>query len=119
MRRMPLINRGTWARSAAVDEVVNRFLRVPFVGGRRQVLSLGAGMDTRAFRMATASSQQGDALRLPRPFDWSTWRPTHVMISTTSLVGQGMDPATWAPGPVAYFEVDLPEVIMNKRRAIR
>jgi len=53
-RRPPLINIGTHARTWAVDELVDQFLRSEkpeSEGGQVQVLSLGAGTDTRFWRM--------------------------------------------------------------------
>ncbi|GAA5823863.1 hypothetical protein JCM11251_003323 [Rhodosporidiobolus azoricus] len=51
-RRPPLINIGTHARTFAVDELVEQFLLQAGQGdGRCQVLSLGAGTDTRFWRM--------------------------------------------------------------------
>ncbi|GAA5915756.1 hypothetical protein JCM6882_003846 [Rhodosporidiobolus microsporus] len=53
-KRPPLINIGTHARTWAVDELVEQFLsRVAGAagGGQVQVLSLGAGTDTRFWRM--------------------------------------------------------------------
>lgn len=46
-RKPPLINVGTHHRSVAVDMLVERFLEQ----GGRQVLSLGAGSDTRFWRL--------------------------------------------------------------------
>lgn len=53
-RRPPLINIGTHARTWAVDELVQQFLSRAGGGDRQgevQVLSLGAGTDTRFWRM--------------------------------------------------------------------
>jgi len=52
-RRPPLINIGTHARTWAVDELVEQFLRSGGTRGKGplQVLSLGAGTDTRYWRM--------------------------------------------------------------------
>ncbi|QIW96316.1 hypothetical protein AMS68_001834 [Peltaster fructicola] len=48
-RRYPLINRGTYVRTEALDRLVFHFLRS--TSTRRQVISLGAGSDTRYFRL--------------------------------------------------------------------
>lgn len=53
-RRPPLINIGTHARTWAVDELVDQFVRSEKPesdGGKVQVLNLGAGTDTRFWRM--------------------------------------------------------------------
>lgn len=49
-KRYPIINRGTHVRTEAIDKLVSRFLeRDP--RQRKQIISLGAGSDTRFFRM--------------------------------------------------------------------
>ncbi|KAI9749781.1 MAG: carboxy methyl transferase for protein phosphatase 2A [Lichina confinis] len=61
-RKLPIINRGTFVRSHAIDSLVHRFLqdgneasttpplhRTP----KRQIVSLGAGSDTRWFRLVS------------------------------------------------------------------
>jgi [phosphatase 2A protein]-leucine-carboxy methyltransferase len=51
-KRPALINIGTHARTWAVDQLVEQFLTASaFKGKGRQVLSLGAGTDTRYWRM--------------------------------------------------------------------
>ena len=55
-RRLPLMNRGTYARTSAIDRLVEDFLDTAHTpqlscGRRRQVVSLGAGSDTRFFRL--------------------------------------------------------------------
>ena len=49
-RRYPIINRGTYVRTTAVDQLVRRFLQAA-PSGRRQIISLGAGSDTRPLRL--------------------------------------------------------------------
>ncbi|KAF7587778.1 carboxy methyl transferase for protein phosphatase 2A [Aspergillus hancockii] len=49
-RRLPIINRGTYVRTTAIDRLVAKFLkREP--QQKKQIISLGAGTDTRAFRL--------------------------------------------------------------------
>lgn len=55
-RRLPIINRGTYARTAALDRLVDKFLDG---GGERQIVSLGAGTDTRAFRLFARGDTNG------------------------------------------------------------
>ncbi|KAI9171153.1 LOW QUALITY PROTEIN: Leucine carboxyl methyltransferase 1 [Paramyrothecium foliicola] len=54
-RRFPIINRGTYTRTAALDALVNAFLAgAPGKDAhiqQRQIVSLGAGTDTRPFRV--------------------------------------------------------------------
>lgn len=54
-RRPPLINIGTHARTLGVDELVMRFLKGPGKKGG-QIVSLGAGSDTRFWRLMVSST---------------------------------------------------------------
>lgn len=62
-RRMPIINRGYYARVAAVETLVSRFLASdgsPSDGSsKKQVVILGAGLDTMFFRLKEADKLQG------------------------------------------------------------
>lgn len=49
-KRYPIINRGTYVRTAAIDRFVIQFLDAA-PGERKQIVSLGAGSDTRFFRL--------------------------------------------------------------------
>ncbi|CAO0795251.1 unnamed protein product [Mucor circinelloides] len=48
-RRSPIINRGTFIRSYAIDSIVSQFLNMP--GPKKQIVALGAGFDTRYFNI--------------------------------------------------------------------
>ncbi|KAG9235160.1 S-adenosyl-L-methionine-dependent methyltransferase [Amylocarpus encephaloides] len=55
-RRQPIINRGTYARTTALDILINAFLSheplsTDDITPTRQIISLGAGTDTRYFRL--------------------------------------------------------------------
>lgn len=50
-RRFPLINRGTYTRTTAIDELVVQFLKGVPTGQKKQIVSLGAGSDTRYWRL--------------------------------------------------------------------
>ncbi|KAH8698599.1 leucine carboxyl methyltransferase superfamily protein [Talaromyces proteolyticus] len=52
-RRFPIINRGTYVRTTAIDELVDRFLghADDQHATKKQIISLGAGSDTRIFRI--------------------------------------------------------------------
>ncbi|KAK1964268.1 leucine carboxyl methyltransferase [Colletotrichum sublineola] len=54
-RRLPIINRGTYTRTVALDNLINSFLDDPDGtqpgSKQRQIISLGAGTDTRPFRL--------------------------------------------------------------------
>ncbi|KAK3353459.1 S-adenosyl-L-methionine-dependent methyltransferase [Lasiosphaeria hispida] len=54
-RRLPIINRGTYTRTTAVDAIVNHFL-ASTTNQRRQIVSLGAGTDTRALRLFSSNT---------------------------------------------------------------
>lgn len=49
-RRYPIINRGTYVRTKAIDRLVTLFLDAK-PNQRKQIISLGAGSDTRFFRL--------------------------------------------------------------------
>ncbi|KAH8597171.1 S-adenosyl-L-methionine-dependent methyltransferase [Bisporella sp. PMI_857] len=53
-RRLPIINRGTYTRTTAIDSLVESFLSGSDTKGGdqfKQIISLGAGTDTRYFRL--------------------------------------------------------------------
>ncbi|GAB1319078.1 carboxy methyl transferase for protein phosphatase 2A [Madurella fahalii] len=50
-RRLPIINRGTYTRTTAIDTLVDRFLATTNPDEPRQIVSLGAGTDTRSLRL--------------------------------------------------------------------
>lgn len=52
--RPPVINIGTFLRTWSIDRLVNAFLAGE---GQRQIVSLGAGTDTRFFRIASNATQ--------------------------------------------------------------
>ncbi|KAI9888466.1 MAG: carboxy methyl transferase for protein phosphatase 2A [Vezdaea aestivalis] len=55
-RRFPIINRGTFVRTDCIDKLVNLFLTSPSNSSEpKQILSLGAGTDTRYFRLRNAN----------------------------------------------------------------
>ena len=49
-RRFPIINRGTYVRTRAIDNLVDLFLS-NLLSVKKQIISLGAGSDTRFFRI--------------------------------------------------------------------
>ncbi|KAF2656007.1 leucine carboxyl methyltransferase 1 [Lophiostoma macrostomum CBS 122681] len=49
-RRLPLLNRGTYVRTSAIDLLVDKFLNTS-PDTPKQIVSLGAGTDTRYFRL--------------------------------------------------------------------
>ncbi|PLB34130.1 protein C-terminal leucine carboxyl O-methyltransferase ppm1 [Aspergillus candidus] len=55
-RRLPIINRGTYVRTTVIDTLVRRFLDGVPATSRKQIISLGAGTDTRIFRLLSSAS---------------------------------------------------------------
>ncbi|KAK1775067.1 leucine carboxyl methyltransferase [Copromyces sp. CBS 386.78] len=56
-RRLPIINRGTYARTTAIDKLVDKFLDdTESSADGRQIVSLGAGTDTRSLRLFSPSA---------------------------------------------------------------
>ncbi|CAJ2514199.1 Uu.00g023180.m01.CDS01 [Anthostomella pinea] len=58
VRRLPIINRGTYTRTAALDRLIAAFLS-GCEGQERQIISLGAGTDTRCFKLLSQPLQAG------------------------------------------------------------
>ncbi|KAH6643687.1 S-adenosyl-L-methionine-dependent methyltransferase [Boeremia exigua] len=52
-RRLPLLNRGSYVRTSAIDLLVTKFL-LTHPSSTKQIVSLGAGTDTRFFRLLDA-----------------------------------------------------------------
>ncbi|PQE31324.1 leucine carboxyl methyltransferase 1 protein [Rutstroemia sp. NJR-2017a WRK4] len=59
-RRLPIINRGTYSRTTALDLLVDAFLSKPdeCPTVTKQIISLGAGTDTRYFRLRARNGHQ-------------------------------------------------------------
>ncbi|PSR80448.1 S-adenosyl-L-methionine-dependent methyltransferase [Coniella lustricola] len=62
-RRLPIINRGTYTRTMALDRLIDSFLDVSDVSEGasppvRQIVSLGAGTDTRCFRIFSRKNRR-------------------------------------------------------------
>ncbi|RKF57264.1 Leucine carboxyl methyltransferase 1 [Erysiphe neolycopersici] len=51
IRRLPIINRGTYTRTFALDTLIDSFLSSGECRKQKQIISLGAGTDTRYFRL--------------------------------------------------------------------
>jgi [phosphatase 2A protein]-leucine-carboxy methyltransferase len=54
-KRYPIINRGTYVRTTAIDQLVLRFLKTN-PSQPKQIISLGAGSDTRFFRLCAGQT---------------------------------------------------------------
>jgi tRNA wybutosine-synthesizing protein 4 len=117
-RRSPLINRGYFARVAAVDLILQRFVATcrRTGDGRSQVISLGAGMDTTFFRLYAAaflSSQTngggGGGGSGGSSSSSSQQQHQHSHSQPSSLSGV----------PTVYFEVDFADVTAKKASIVR
>lgn len=60
-RKPPLINRGTFLRTVAVDAACEQFLNASSSRDGRQIVSLGAGFDTRFFRLVASAESSSSA----------------------------------------------------------
>ena len=91
IRRSPLINRGYYARVAAVDTMLHRFISIArrTGDGRAQVVNLGAGMDTTFFRCYAELALSGGG------------------------VGGGASPPADPPA-LLWMDVDFPEITARK-----
>lgn len=59
--RPPLINVGTYVRSEGIDSLVNQWLALSRQEGKKcQIVSLGAGSDSRFWRIAVGVSSRGN-----------------------------------------------------------
>ncbi|KAI1211048.1 leucine carboxyl methyltransferase [Annulohypoxylon truncatum] len=58
VRRLPIINRGTYTRTTALDRLISSFL-AGTATRERQIISLGAGTDTRCFKLFSQPHQAG------------------------------------------------------------
>ncbi|KAJ5738748.1 hypothetical protein N7493_001903 [Penicillium malachiteum] len=91
-RRLPIINRGTYVRTTAIDQLVDRFLGLPSSGGttqKKQIISLGAGSDTRVFRLFT-SRQPSNLIYHELDFAVNTSAKIRA-IRTTPILQQALD----------------------------
>ncbi|KAL8999403.1 MAG: hypothetical protein Q9169_001717 [Polycauliona sp. 2 TL-2023] len=82
-RRFPIINRGTYVRTKAIDNLVHRFLSPSSSSPRKQIISLGAGSDTRFFRLQTCSPSLPPFVY--HEFDFPTNTALKITTITTSL----------------------------------
>ncbi|SPQ20068.1 e81a83fa-b80e-471c-8f6d-2bcac709177b [Thermothielavioides terrestris] len=84
-RRLPIINRGTYTRTTAIDMLVDRFLATTNPGETRQIVSLGAGTDTRCLRLFTAPANHRNIAYHEIDFPTIMARKQAIISSTPSL----------------------------------
>ncbi|KAL1842629.1 hypothetical protein VTJ49DRAFT_4677 [Mycothermus thermophilus] len=98
-RRLPIINRGTYTRTTAIDKLVDRFLTTTASFPRRQIVSLGAGTDTRCLRLF-ASRQLHNITYHEIDFPDMITRKRTILESNTYLktvlqTPESVSPASW------------------------
>ncbi|KAF2455360.1 S-adenosyl-L-methionine-dependent methyltransferase [Lineolata rhizophorae] len=99
-RRYPIINRGTYVRTAALDHLVTRFLSA-FPSQPKQIISLGAGSDTRWFRLVLADPSLAHRL-VYHELDFST-------NTSKKIAAMQNRPFVWK-----VFKDSLPEGVLEK-----
>ncbi|CAG9997701.1 unnamed protein product [Clonostachys byssicola] len=58
-RRLPIINRGTYTRTSGLDRLIDAFLSTLDAESPKQIVALGAGTDTRPFRIFSQQNCHG------------------------------------------------------------
>ncbi|KAK4126561.1 leucine carboxyl methyltransferase, partial [Parathielavia appendiculata] len=84
-RRLPIINRGTYTRTTAIDMLVDRFLATTNPDDSRQIVSLGAGTDTRCLRLFTSPTNHRNIIYHEIDFPAIMARKQVIISSTPSL----------------------------------
>ncbi|KAK0672729.1 putative leucine carboxyl methyltransferase 1 [Cercophora samala] len=99
-RRLPIINRGTYTRTTAIDILIDHFLSSTGSSGQpRQIVSLGAGTDTRSFRLFT-SSQKHQNIRYHEIDFPVIISKKSTLIRTVPALNSILSPPTSLPNPV-------------------
>ncbi|AEO55135.1 hypothetical protein MYCTH_2298631 [Thermothelomyces thermophilus ATCC 42464] len=84
-RRLPIINRGTYTRTTAIDKLVERFLATTSPDEPRQIVSLGAGTDTRCLRLFTSPQNHRNIVYHEIDFPTITARKQAIISSNPML----------------------------------
>ena len=96
-RRLPIINRGTYTRTTAIDTLVDRFLATTDPAAPRQIVSLGAGTDTRSLRLFASPRAHRNVAYHEIDFPAITARKRSAVQSTPSLRAVLSDPEPLSP----------------------
>ncbi|KAL9599406.1 MAG: hypothetical protein Q9219_003843 [cf. Caloplaca sp. 3 TL-2023] len=99
-RRFPIINRGTYVRTTAIDNLVHQFLSPSSCSSsssKKQIISLGAGSDTRFFRLASRSSSLSPFTYHELDFPSNTAQKIATITRSTTL-------RSFIPNPIATSE---------------
>ncbi|KAH0537724.1 hypothetical protein FGG08_005531 [Glutinoglossum americanum] len=106
-RRMPIINRGTYVRTTSLDHLISLFL-TPNPQTPKQILSLGAGSDTRFFRILSRSQPQPQPLTYHElDFPPLTRQKIHSISQNERLLGMIRRHAEARGGGTGEVEIDL------------
>ncbi|BEI93741.1 uncharacterized protein CcaverHIS019_0602000 [Cutaneotrichosporon cavernicola] len=102
MRKAPLINVGTHHRTAALDAVVDSFLKA--ARGKVQVVSLGAGSDTRFWRLAERGAPVARYVEVDFPHltAMKAQRIARNRTLTAALASSSDPPSSMVPPSKAY-----------------
>lgn len=112
-RRLPIINRGTYTRTTALDKLIDSFLGhdpdadepLP----RRQIVSLGAGTDTRCFRLFSRKNRQRGLIYHEVDFPPISSRKRMIVQATPALRSVLPDPIPSDDGPASASWRSTPE----------
>ena len=102
-RRFPIINRGTYVRTKAIDNLVDEFLSKD-PAQEKQIISLGAGSDTRFFRLMSRRPVPHGRGILQRPnviyheidFQANTIQKLHPIKNLSELCGHVGSPMSFS-----------------------
>lgn len=102
-RRLPIINRGTYTRTTALNRLIDSFLDPgPSGSGElqeaRQIISLGAGTDTRCFRLFSPQGRRRGLIYHEIDFPPCSSRKRMIVQSTSALRNILPDPVPTEDG---------------------
>ncbi|KAI0343690.1 leucine carboxyl methyltransferase [Trametopsis cervina] len=107
--RPPLINVGTYVRSEGIDKLVHEWIDLSSAEGRKcQIVSLGAGSDTRFWRLASSPRGQHLARYIEMDFPENTSRKAMAIKKSkdlSALLGQPDDVKLGSGGVALYSPV--------------
>ncbi|EYE99120.1 protein C-terminal leucine carboxyl O-methyltransferase ppm1 [Aspergillus ruber CBS 135680] len=87
-RRFPIINRGTYVRTTAIDCLVSQFVEsYTEQHAKKQIISLGAGTDTRVFRLFSSTTPRSDLVYHEIDFPANTATKIKAIHSSPALQG--------------------------------
>jgi [phosphatase 2A protein]-leucine-carboxy methyltransferase len=99
-RKQPLINRGTYTRTMAIDSLLSQFMSATSSAtNERQIISLGAGTDTRYFRLRARNAYPTLTYH---EFDFPDIAAAKIRTINTSI-SRLLPPGTLKVNEEAYF----------------